>query len=231
MMSLIYGKARRVLVWLGEESELEDGRKMFEIARAVAPSTTDEDVYTMLDELWPRMFNERRSPSVQAVRLPAAASRFFDRPWFGRRWIIQELFCAKDVAVLCGQETISWTSLRVAIIAMCVMLGAPDWARVARTRAPETVQNALYLCTYQGSDSHREHCDDFDFSRPDPLLAALMVFSGFERKNDRDRIYALLYIQESLWAVSPQRASIFPRTSDLFFGYCGNAFYRASSHP
>ncbi len=35
------------------------------------------------------------------------------RPWFRRRWVLQEVFCAQNAQVICGKNIISWEMLRV----------------------------------------------------------------------------------------------------------------------
>ncbi|KAK3385928.1 heterokaryon incompatibility protein-domain-containing protein [Podospora didyma] len=40
---------------------------------------------------------------------------FLDRPWFRRRWIIQEVVLAKNVIVHCGPRSISWDAPEIAM--------------------------------------------------------------------------------------------------------------------
>lgn len=37
------------------------------------------------------------------------------RPWFSRRWVVQEIAVSKDAEVFCGTETVSWSKLSDAI--------------------------------------------------------------------------------------------------------------------
>lgn len=89
-MSWIYSRATSVAVWLGQESHgsaqaMEFVRrflKLEEFDSLVRDSLTSKD--------W------------------AALSELMRRPWFSRRWIIQEIAVAKAATLYCGKDSIPW---------------------------------------------------------------------------------------------------------------------------
>lgn len=86
LMGQIHAHANRVHIWLGDD-EIEDAQQAFSLIRRIEikgggmlqPGTDD---FLCLE-------------------------RFFNRPWFTRRWIIQETFFAHDAIFHCGHNTIS----------------------------------------------------------------------------------------------------------------------------
>ncbi|KAH8671524.1 heterokaryon incompatibility protein-domain-containing protein [Xylariales sp. PMI_506] len=89
LMGLIFQRASRVLVWLGNESAIE--RDLREI-----------DFYL------------RKSPSVD-TEIPddilSKCERLFLQPWFQRRWVVQEVVSNANVALFCAGFEMPWTRL------------------------------------------------------------------------------------------------------------------------
>ena len=90
LMSLIYSKAESVAVWLGRE-ENESHRAINFIRQCLN-----------LDD-----FDSLVRDSV-ASKDWAALSELMRRPWFNRRWIIQEIALAKEATLFCGADQVSW---------------------------------------------------------------------------------------------------------------------------
>jgi hypothetical protein len=88
MMFKIYQQAHKVLVWLGEEESDSDVAMEF--------------VSNLLD---PRFLSEDNWPSAYAHGFYALA-HLLERPWFSRVWVLQEVTCAKDVVIKCGQREV-----------------------------------------------------------------------------------------------------------------------------
>ena len=105
-MAQIYARARRVMVWLGEE---ENGSEMAmqvlqEYATAL-PDVRDESkaLYVAEDRL--------KFLQGQNKQTWSALSDLFDRPYFKRRWILQELASGKSADVFCGGGSVPWSAL------------------------------------------------------------------------------------------------------------------------
>ncbi|KAF2004879.1 HET-domain-containing protein, partial [Amniculicola lignicola CBS 123094] len=95
-MGKIYRRAQKVHIWLGDACP---------------------------EDHIPWVFNSLQSLTVlETLPSPDAfdgledgkelLGRFISRPWFGRRWILQELALAQDATVHCGHHKISWNWLK-----------------------------------------------------------------------------------------------------------------------
>lgn len=110
----IFGDATTVLVWLGEDSALEDGRKCFTFCKWAAPQQTRWD--KIRDDRRERFttvmdcFNAEASAPPSAICLEHVEI-FFSRAWFRRLWIIQEFSLASDVQIHCGRNSINAQSI------------------------------------------------------------------------------------------------------------------------
>jgi hypothetical protein len=91
-MSLIYNRAMNVKVWLGKSYEDSDSAIRF-IQR-----------FTRLDD-FDRLVNDPVTPSDWLAFIG-----LLRRPWFNRRWIVQEIDLAKIATVHCGASTMPWQS-------------------------------------------------------------------------------------------------------------------------
>ena len=85
-----FQRAKNVVVWLGEDTG--DAKKAFEILRAVDPSSSSkEDICSL----------------ISADRHNALAN-LLGRSWFRRIWVVQELVCAKNAIITCGNHEMEW---------------------------------------------------------------------------------------------------------------------------
>lgn len=86
LMGQIYAHAKRVHIWLGDD-EIEDARRAFSLIRRIELGGMDG-----------------LSPGTSEFLF---LEKFFNRPWFTRRWIIQETVFAHDAVLHCGHHTMS----------------------------------------------------------------------------------------------------------------------------
>ena len=87
-MHQIYGRATRVLVYLGEDADDSE----------LAQSLLERMASRILFDKGPEGISEDLSPVAALMR----------RPWFRRAWIIQEFVNAKDVRIYFGSSEIHW---------------------------------------------------------------------------------------------------------------------------
>lgn len=116
-MPLVYSRAKRVLVWLGEDHGDERLAKVpasLQEAMAFLPATpldsegvheTARHVYAEAQEL------QRQGKPNFLDHDWSYIVRLAERPWFRRKWIVQEVCLADDVLVACGRITFPWTHL------------------------------------------------------------------------------------------------------------------------
>jgi hypothetical protein len=96
-MSLIYNRASNVKVWLGKSYEDSDTAISF------------IQKFLKLDD-FDRLISDPVTPSDWL-----AFMNLLRRPWFNRRWIVQEIALARRATVYCGACTVPWQSFANAV--------------------------------------------------------------------------------------------------------------------
>lgn len=96
IMSEIYGRASRVCIWLGEGDK----------SSRMALKFIKQEVLQLqnFDEL---------CESEKASEKWGALLDLMQRPWFSRRWVVQEVALAHRAIVYCGADKLSWKKLRL----------------------------------------------------------------------------------------------------------------------
>ena len=98
LMSEIYGQAQKVCVWLGDEDTYTKCAFDFIQDEVIQlqdfdklcnnPSTTDK---------WNAMLNVMK------------------RPWFSRRWVVQDIALAREATIYCGRRQVPWNDFADAV--------------------------------------------------------------------------------------------------------------------
>ena len=110
-------------------------------------------------------------------------SSLFNRSWFSRRWVLQEVYVAANVQMLCAGETLPWTYLYIGVEALSYMT---HLGRINELRDLCTLVNrrGLWLREQPGKST---------------VLQLMRRFSTFECTDPRDRIAAM----KGLWSGGP----------------------------
>ncbi|KAF1953868.1 hypothetical protein CC80DRAFT_537139 [Byssothecium circinans] len=98
MMSEIYGEAKSVCVWLGEGDD--DSRMAFDFIQNEVTKLEDFD---------------KLCESPDAAPKWNAMFSLMKRPWFSRRWIVQEIALAREARLYCGRKNIPWQDFADAV--------------------------------------------------------------------------------------------------------------------
>lgn len=98
MMDLIYGNAERVCIWLGEANE--SSRTALRFIKNEVSHLQSFD--TLCD-------------SQDASKKWISLLDLMQRPWFSRRWVVQELALAQKAVIYCGHDRISWKKFAIAV--------------------------------------------------------------------------------------------------------------------
>ncbi|RMY79653.1 hypothetical protein D0864_09011 [Hortaea werneckii] len=180
------------LIWLGEaDDSTEKALKSIETAYAdfCAETNSFDDLYTKV------VYGE--SPGVlQPIGFKpdfAALVQFFQLPWFGRRWVIQEAWLAPSSQCIIGNLELSWaTTVRgtVWIIYKARMLPGSKGFVEAATR----VLRIWLMAEKKQAGGH--------ISLNTIMLSSL----GFEVGDERDTVYALL----GLWLKLQHQTKLHP---------------------
>ncbi|KAI9787650.1 MAG: hypothetical protein M1839_000181 [Geoglossum umbratile] len=98
MMSVIYGEAESVCIWLGEGDK--SSWMAFKFIR---------------DEVLQLQNFDELCESERASSKWGALLDLMQRPWFSRRWVVQEIALAQDAMLYCGADRIPWKDFAVAV--------------------------------------------------------------------------------------------------------------------
>ncbi|KAK5201593.1 hypothetical protein LTR16_002130 [Cryomyces antarcticus] len=184
MMGKIFGGARKVVAWFGEEAE--DSKAGLQAASNLL----------RVMARYPGM--QLNNINLESHGLPKpghkrwqALGAVLRRPWFSRVWVIQEVVLSSRVEVACGQVTLSWEEMEQLIyhldcpspnvsnaIGTTVSLELP-FKRINRIRARHQLA---------GLDQKQDDKTE--------LFDLLLVSRDFGATNPRDNIYAFLELGE-----------------------------------
>jgi hypothetical protein len=120
-MHSIYYQADEVHAWLGPESELNDGSICFSLLEAIFNQLVNHDKeYHSADRkgsichggqsTFATIQNGFKPILAQfdIVHMSQVFEKFFERKYFSRRWIIQEITFAQNLTLHCGNSTLQW---------------------------------------------------------------------------------------------------------------------------
>ncbi|KAK7432028.1 hypothetical protein QQZ08_001318 [Neonectria magnoliae] len=171
----IYSTARRVVVWLGEQTQEVQG----------AFSTIKEAASLIGWNSSPQSVSGNLSPVFNLLR----------RSWFQRTWIIQEAVLAQNPILVCGSETLEWK-----LLSKCC--NSEEFQELLPDNDPEVTQalsavdmitHGRHEChtkfTYTGKGKKRkkhEYTPDFK------LMSTLYETRGFQCKDERDKVFGVL---------------------------------------
>ncbi|EEA22069.1 Ankyrin and HET domain protein [Talaromyces marneffei ATCC 18224] len=181
MMSQIFNNSSCVCVWIGPEKD--DSRRAIDFIKS---RLVHDDADQLLENF------EYRHEWL-------ALSKLMRRPWFSRRWIIQEIALARTATLHCGSDWLPWE-----IFSEAVMLFTWGQSKVYSTLRTAGDCSASSLGDLRESAAARliqAQDNIFRKSKDGQLLEKLMSledllcrFSASEALNPRDSIYALLSI-------------------------------------
>ncbi|KAL2870146.1 HET domain-containing protein [Aspergillus lucknowensis] len=193
LMSSIYRESRTTLVWLGEAG---DG------VHAALELLRDVDLLGY-GENDPRPLALPRVVQVTEARLcnqGAGGNRteselldLFNRAWFTRSWVIQEVAVAVACTVRVSEHLFRWESLDLAVIGLATIdkkrRGILSGSPMLKTAAAAALRHIQYCRKRWTSRNAERHRHDFLYllGRLSPTMACT---------DPRDRVYAYLSLQE-----------------------------------
>ena len=113
IMRQIFGNARRVLAWLGEDTPDGSVQLCFDMFRRYDGHM--ENLPRPVPDRLERYNGVEAEPCTAAKLdwLTNATAVLMRRPWFFRRWIVQEIAVSEaNAIVLCGRSSIEWQLFR-----------------------------------------------------------------------------------------------------------------------
>ncbi|KAE9369094.1 HET-domain-containing protein [Stipitochalara longipes BDJ] len=198
LMEEIYRKASNVLIWLGNESEgskevvdylTHIGNRFLERGGPILEPKVEqhcEEHGAMNKVLWEEVYCD--------VEMMKKTDVIWKRSWFSRRWVIQEVAFAKKATLFCGMAEIDWDVFAMAAEVLARLEGDGSQylnrrtgiGRGAPIRGLQNIKNLASIrkeiWTNQVVKTGRE------------MHACLEDARGFECRDDKDRLFALLGI-------------------------------------
>ncbi|KAE8447150.1 hypothetical protein EG329_011134 [Mollisiaceae sp. DMI_Dod_QoI] len=183
LMRLIYRRAKKTVIWLGNsDTETSLFVKVIEeiIRKSRSLSASSFDRPTDFS------FAENFQDLVEGIKLDLgvqdaswrALARFFDRSWFERIWVIQEVTESRFARAMVGKHEIPWNS--IGLVAAWIVT-QPQGAQVLQFSKTRGIHNALFICR-----------NEFWIDFPAPHLAVLQSTRNFKATDLRDKVYAML---------------------------------------
>lgn len=160
VMGQIYAYAKKVHIWLGDD-EMEDAQQAFSLIRRI-----EFDESRTLD-----------SGTDEFLRL----ERLFNRPWFSRRWVVQETFFSHNAVFHCGHHTLSLSRV-MAVLAKATIQGWSELPGVGLRMLRSTIGVGQMQSPRQGLlsllwDLHESECAE----RRDRVAALYSLSDAHER--------------------------------------------------
>lgn len=186
MMPEIYGRAQCVDIWIGDsdhESKVAIDFMQNEILRL-----------QHFDELF---------DDPQSATKWLALGNLLTRPWFSRRWVIQEIVLAQKAVIYCGKDTIEWNDFADAVQLFVKVESATRKVSEVMKKDPKfyRVPNWFdYVSALGASRLVEATTATFRITKhktlqPVPSLEYLVsTLTTFECSEPRDTIYALVAI-------------------------------------
>jgi Heterokaryon incompatibility protein (HET) len=186
LMATIYHSADTVVVWLGEDDE--DTERGFDLIRVLG-RCCDE----CLTKITPKNLGSEEMLGILGPLGDKSSwksvAKLFQRRYFVRVWIIQEITLAKTVLALCGKHFIDWDD----VIKVSKFLTVTSWTRwICPARvlpAPDSPQSNHAIPSLLEANKRTRNRGDKDI-----MLHFLIRSRRFEASDPRDKVYALLGI-------------------------------------
>ncbi|PHH89510.1 hypothetical protein CDD83_5882 [Cordyceps sp. RAO-2017] len=171
-MGRIYSSAAAVVAWLGEEDD------------------DTEPAFSMLKQLAiPGAWRSLRLVSASSRAGLLSVIRLFQRTYFTRAWIVQEVVLAARVMVLCGKCEIDWD-----VLAQASHVFMTTGLRVSMNTMRKEQAPAEADVSFSSPTVLRAIKNDREKGQPwyDTLLHTLIRTRNFKSANPSDKLYSLL---------------------------------------
>lgn len=180
LLPQVFQRATCVLVCLGSDDK---GNRAMEALMQMRVN----DALATLGEEWPKDLAQipkawgKRGMPPPDDPIWAEIGALFERPWFERAWIIQELLVATSVRVICGKWMIDWNDLLSVIKLITRNSQASSEQALGKAQGKFTRFSTLAKLREREA-KHERH----------PLLDLLEEFRASKSSIDHDRFFCLL---------------------------------------
>lgn len=195
-MSEIYMRASEVSVWIGEEDETS-GKAINLVESCLKLDQLDSLMTDSHSDAWD------------------AFATLLRRPWFSRRWIVQELTRAKTAMMYCGPNRVLWKDFADAV---SLFLENQDLIRPLFKKSNAFDNDPNYIGDLEELSAVRlVQASDHLFHRDEegriterllPLEGLMSELTAFEASEPKDVIYAILWMAKDATPVSNKSFSV-----------------------
>jgi hypothetical protein len=192
-MPEIYSNAWNVIVWLGEGGESQGAENDLQRAMDLIPKILN---LRMLDEL---LNTDCASEEILLSWL--SFGQLLQSPWFSRRWVIQEIACARQLSIRIRHHIVSWIDFTDTIDIYIHNLGRIQkvlWQSsliLPHPLPPSSAECSRAMALLEVSSNCFQKTSDLRIKTKLLSLETLVLAaSSFAVSEIRDTIYALLYL-------------------------------------
>ncbi|KAF6796938.1 ankyrin and het domain protein [Colletotrichum sojae] len=236
-MDVIYSNATRTIAWIGKPGPgfaraVEIVEDFVRRTEETLPPVVFEDFVQYPD------FNHLEAAGYPVLTLKdwMALQRIFNKRWFSRLWIVQEIVLSSQVDVLCGDTSVPWHSLEVLA---AILIGSGVYLR-ALTELGHAVmkvrgmKGATVICSIKAliRSCILLHVGS---NAAEQVLVDLMTRATlFECADARDRFFAVFGILKQVataqgFDISAFRVNHRDSVSDVFCALAGDIITRCKS--
>jgi hypothetical protein len=232
LMKTIYSTALSTLAWLGpfEEHTKAAFQKLERLESERKSETEGLNLKYRSDESLQKLANilEVEFGTEEAVQEWKTVISFFERYYWRRAWIIQEVAAARGTMLICGDFMVNWLKVSRARRTIAEWHEAtvakffenPGYKQILAQldEVRYATDHIINLCAFTEEDSQA------DLSRI-RLLDALVLIRSSQSSDPRDKIFAALGLSNNLEKVEPD---YFQNTEVVFRNFAMN-FIRSRS--
>jgi len=186
MMPLIYGRAKCVNIWIGDSD-----------------SDSKLAIDFMQNEILRLQHFDELLDDPQSATKWLALGNLLTRPWFSRRWVIQEIVLAQKAVIYCGRDSIDWNDFADAVQLFVRVESATRKVSEVMKKDPKFYRvpnwfdyvSALGASRLVDATTATFRITKHKTRQPVPSLEYLVsTLTTFECSDPRDTLYALVAI-------------------------------------
>ncbi|CZR62635.1 uncharacterized protein PAC_12532 [Phialocephala subalpina] len=184
LLPTIFQSAEQVFAWIGDEDD--NSHKAMETLMQIKANAISPDEWP--DELPRISANWQDGLPLSRNSIWKDIASLFERAWFQRVWIIQEVVLAADVRFVCGAWDVDWDDIFSAV-EICL-----DWTESLDFSETRVREMLLALKPAYAIGLTRKAFKEMKLSPPFKLIALLDSFAHTQSTKECDKLFALLGI-------------------------------------